>query len=129
MSKLTITQAATSVNISRSHLYKKYISQGLISVEVHDGKKFIDTSELIRVFGNITKDDIKTHSETITNTPEHTDKDKIILILERELAETKQQAQEREIWLKQQIDELRHQQNNLLDNKIAQKRKKFLGIF
>ena len=42
------------------------------------------------------------------------------------------QAKAREEWLKQQIDELRQQQSNLLENKLEsskQKRKKFLGIF
>ena len=38
------------------------------------------------------------------------------------------EAKEREKWLITQIDELRHQQSFLLENK-TQKRKKFLGIF
>jgi hypothetical protein len=38
------------------------------------------------------------------------------------------EAKEREEWLQKQIDELRQQQNNLLENKQP-KRKKFLGVF
>lgn len=34
-------------------MYNKYIKTGTISVEIVNGVKQIDTSELIRVFGNI----------------------------------------------------------------------------
>ena len=53
MNKVSITQAAKLAGISRSYLYRKYINSGLISVETEDDKKFIDISELIRVFGDI----------------------------------------------------------------------------
>lgn len=125
MSKLSITDAAKAAGVSRSHLYKKYINTGIISIDVVDDKKMIDISEIIRVFGNVFVNEVKTHVDT----PLNTDKDKIIAVLERELAEIKQQAKEREDWLKKQIDELRQQQSNLLEDKAAKKRKKFLGIF
>jgi len=49
--QLSISQAARVANISRSHLYQKYINQGLISTsETLDGTKFIDASEVARVF-------------------------------------------------------------------------------
>ena len=129
MSKLSITQAANAAGISRSHLYKKYINAGIISVEIVDDKKVIDASEIIRVFGNIIKHNDETHENTHLSTAEHTEKDKVIAILERELADLKAQAKEREEWLKSQIDELRKQQNNLLENKTSKQRKKFLGLF
>jgi hypothetical protein len=132
MSKLSITQAANAAGISRSHLYKKYINAGIISVEVVDDKKVIDASEIIRVFGNIIKDSDKIHENTPLSTVEHTEKDRIIAILERELSDLKAHAKEREEWLKSQIDELRRQHSNLLENKQTTdkpKRKKFLGIF
>lgn len=125
MSKLSITDAAKAAGVSRSHLYKKYINTGIISIDIVDDKKMIDISEIIRVFGNVFINEAKTQA----NTPLNTDKDKIIAVLERELAEVKQQAKEREDWLKKQIDELRQQQSNLLEDKTAKKRKKFLGIF
>ena len=59
MTKLTITQAAKQAGISRSTLYKKYITTGVISVESVDDKKFIDMSELIRVFGNVVTPGVK----------------------------------------------------------------------
>lgn len=53
MNKVSITQAAKLAGISRSYLYRKYINNGLISVEKEDNQKFIDISELIRVFGDM----------------------------------------------------------------------------
>jgi ACT domain-containing protein len=53
MPKVSISEAIRMTGISRSHFYNKYISKGLISLIVEEDKKMIDTSELIRVFGNI----------------------------------------------------------------------------
>lgn len=132
MSKLSITQAASAAGISRSHLYKKYINTGIISVEVVDDKKVIDVSEIVRVFGNVIKHNPEIHENTQKSLLEHSEKDRIIAILERELSDLKAHAKEREEWLKSQIDELRRQHSNLLENKQTTdkpKRKKFLGIF
>ena len=132
MAKVSISEAIRMAGVSRSHFYNKYINKGLISVQVEDDKKLIEISELIRVFGNIqvensTKEQIRT-VEDIENIPDST---KIIELLEQQLLEYKQreiEAKSREEWLQKQIDELRQQQNNLLENK-AIKRKKFLGLF
>lgn len=132
MPKVTISEAIRMVGVSRSHFYNKYVNKGLISISVENDKKLIDTSELIRVFGNIQiKDNIREQLETLKNNEKTADKDKIIELLEKQLEESKtreKEAKEREQWLQKQIDELRHQQNNLLENKQL-KRKKFLGIF
>ena len=53
MSKVSISEAIRLVGISRSQFYTKYINKGIISVQVEADKKFIDISELIRVFGNV----------------------------------------------------------------------------
>lgn len=132
MAKVSISEAIRMAGVSRSHFYNKYINKGLISVQVEDDKKLIEISELIRVFGNIqvensTKEQIRT-VEDIKNIPDNT---KIIELLEQQILEYKQreiEAKSREEWLQKQIDELRQQQNNLLENK-AIKRKKFLGLF
>lgn len=51
MAKLTISEAARQVPISRKTLYKNYIQTGKISVEQDEkGNPKIDSSELIRVF-------------------------------------------------------------------------------
>jgi hypothetical protein len=126
MNKISISAAARLAGISRTNLYKTYINAGKISVIREDDKVYIDTSELIRVFPNCKlnstsneqelscKDDILTH-----------DNSEIVELLKTQLAE----AKDREDWLKQQINELRQQQGNLLEDKTAKNRKKFLGIF
>lgn len=128
MSKVSISEAIRMAGISRSHFYKKYVNKGLISISIEDDKKLIDVSELIRVFGNIQLDNNIKTGEDIGNT---TTKDKVISLLEQQLADFKnreREAKDREEWLQKQIDELRQQQSNLLEDKIK-KRKKFLGIF
>jgi hypothetical protein len=132
MAKVSISEAIRMAGVSRSHFYNKYINKGLISVQVEDDKKLIDVSELIRVFGNIhVENSNKEHIRTVEDTKDTSDKTKIIELLEEQLLESKQreiEAKVREEWLQKQIDELRHQQNRLLENK-AVNRKKFLGLF
>lgn len=132
MAKVSISEAIRMAGVSRSHFYNKYINKGLISVQVEDDKKLIDVSELIRVFGNIhVENGSQEHISIVENIKDTSEKNKIIELLEQQLLESKQretEAKSREVWLQKQIDELRQQQNNLLENKLI-KRKKFLGIF
>jgi predicted site-specific integrase-resolvase len=54
MPKLSISEAARQVPISRKTLYQSYINKGKISTSKSDnGKPTIDTSELLRVFPNL----------------------------------------------------------------------------
>lgn len=117
MAKVTIMEASKLVNISRSHFYKKYIQQGLISIAVENGKKLIDTSELVRVFGSI---HIKNTGSKDDEIEKQVHNDKIIALLERQL----QEAKEMNEWLKIQLEKTTH----MLENSY-QKRKKFLGLF
>lgn len=132
MTIVSISEAIRMAGVSRSHFYNKYINKGLVSVQTKDDKKSIDVSELIRVFGNIQiENSNKEQYSTIEDTNKTADNSKIIELLEQQLQESKQretEAKNREEWLQKQIDELRQQQNNLLENKHI-KRKKFLGIF
>ena len=125
MSKVSITQAAKLAKISRSTLYNKYINTGLLSVEVVEDKKFIDMSELLRVFGcSVSQDSQDVQQTTVLHTQdstENTAKDKIISLLEKQLLE----AKDREEWLKAQLEKTTH----LLEDKTVKPRKKFLGIF
>jgi Skp family chaperone for outer membrane proteins len=136
MAILSISEAARLAGISRNHLYKKYINEGLISVTTDNNKPCIDVSELLRVFPNakmITDD--KSQEITLDNN-ENTE---LISVLKEQLANAKEQinkaeqqiakAENRETWLQSQIDELRQQQNKLLEDKTQKQRKKFLGIF
>jgi hypothetical protein len=55
MARVSISEAARLANISRPHLYNKYIKPGAISIIIEqDGKKVIDTSDLMRIFGELT---------------------------------------------------------------------------
>lgn len=57
MSKLTISEAARQIPMSRNKLYKSYINTGKISIEKNEkGKPQIDVSELLRVFPKLQGD-------------------------------------------------------------------------
>lgn len=93
MTTISISEAARLAGISRNHLYKKYINEGLLSVTTDNNKPCIDVSELLRVFPNakmITGD--KLHDNTVDNT-ENTD---IIAVLKEQLAYAKEQVNKAE---------------------------------
>ena len=130
MNKLTVSQAAKLIGISRQHLYKKYINTGILSTIKEFDKLLIEFSELLRIFPDISLD--TSNDNNIDNnlqflTPKNDNftsildsKNQTINILEKQLAESKI----REEWLKTQLEKTTY----YLENK-AQKRKKFLGIF
>lgn len=67
MARVSITQAAKLAGISRASLYKSYLEKGAISVSKDSsGKKYIDTAELLRVFGELKGDSI---GVTVDNSP------------------------------------------------------------
>jgi DNA-binding transcriptional MerR regulator len=129
MAKVTITEAAKLAGISRQQLYRGYINKGRLSTEKAGDKSFIDVSELLRVFPNAkietSESDTILHHDTPKNNQVTSSENEIVTILKTQLAE----AKEREKWLTSQIDELRHQQTYLIEDKTPKKRKKFLGIF
>lgn len=54
MAHLTITEAIKKSPIGKTYFYKEYIKTGKITVSVdNSGKKYIDSSELLRVFGEL----------------------------------------------------------------------------
>jgi excisionase family DNA binding protein len=53
MALLTYRQAAATVGVSRSTLYRKVAEGALSATTLPDGTKAVDTSELIRVFGEL----------------------------------------------------------------------------
>ena len=114
MAKITILEASKIAGIARSNLYKNYINTGKISVSVgNDSKKYIDTSELLRVFGTLKteiKDDNQGHEKYTSGhyKDSHEDsgfkellkeKDARIKLLENWLEE----ARQRELWLQDQL--------------------------
>lgn len=137
MNKISITQAAKLAGISRQHFYKGYINTGKISVSKEREKSYIDSSELLRVFPECkVSDDINLQEQTVDDAINDMQDNELVNMLKQQLKKAESQiaqAQEREEWLKQQIDELRRQQSNLLENKNKEDepkpRKKFLGLF
>ena len=54
MAQLTITEAIKRSPIGKTYFYSQYIDTGKITVSVDgSGKKYIDSSELLRVFGEM----------------------------------------------------------------------------
>lgn len=122
MAKLSITQAAKAAQISRQTMYRKYINTGKISVEVINEQKYIDTAELIRVFGVLHIDnDNNPQAETFKHDSADNSKDQIIDLLKEQLEHERQEKK----WLMEQLEKTTH----LLEDKTIKKRKKFLGIF
>ncbi|HUW51547.1 MAG TPA: hypothetical protein VMV75_11090 [Sulfuricella sp.] len=105
MAKVSISEAARLAGISRQHLYKRYITPGLLTVEKDgDSSPMIDTSELLRVFGELKGDgqQVAAHSGDVALTAE-------LVALRRLLADRDDQlmeAREREAWMKRLVGEV-----------------------
>lgn len=96
MAKLTITEAIKLSPIGKTHFYKEYINTGKITVSVDSsGKKHIDHSELLRVFGELKSEPpVNVHEQPTVNA---TVQPKSVDSEQRELVQT----------LKDQISELK----------------------
>ncbi len=133
MATVTISEAARLAGISRTQLYRGFINKGKLSVIKENNKVAIDVSELLRVFPNATIEEQLPQQKVAERNSENTvGQAEVVTLLKDQLKKAEAQlaeAQERENWLKQQIDELRHHQNHLLEDKRVKPRKKFLGIF
>lgn len=122
---VNVSQAAKLANISRDTFYKNYINKGRISVS-RDGRNrpMVDTSEILRVFGNLHTDTVRDSTnqtqgyteKRCTNTtfaPLETAK---LQQLEQEnqhlkarlaeLQQLHQEAKDREQWQRGQIEKL-----------------------
>lgn len=92
MAKLTITQAIEQSGISRTHFYTHYIKKGLISVSEDNGKKFIDSSELVRVFPNLKSErspNIQMQTESHTSEQVKIEQTELVNMLREQVAELK----------------------------------------
>jgi hypothetical protein len=118
MALVSISEAARLVRKSRSTLYKTYIETGKLSVgqDSATGRPVVDTSELIRVFGAIYTThatghatDTKTHNATPPRDMAIDLLRQLVKSKEDQLAAAKEQlrvAQEREEWMRKQVDEM-----------------------
>jgi hypothetical protein len=107
MAKISISEAARLAGISRSALYRGYISKGKLTVERDkNNAPMVDTSELFRVFGETAKrtgeQDIDQISEQVSLREEVARLRALVEVYERQLQEDK----EREDWLRRKIDQL-----------------------
>lgn len=110
MAKVSISEAIKLSGVSRSSFYGKYIKQGLISISVdHNGKKQVDTSELVRVFGEL-KEQQNNDSPVHLDSPRKSKENKLgqdekteIMLIRQQL----QEAKNRETVALAQLEELR----------------------
>lgn len=88
MAKHSISEAIRLSGVGRTQFYSKYVKQGLISVSVENKKKYIDTSELIRVFGEIGEtEQPNIREQTTPNTTEQ--ESELVKHLREQVAELK----------------------------------------
>ena len=128
MAKVSILAAAKLAGISRANFYKNYVNTGVITVSKNlKGRPEIDTSEILRVFGEIKCDAGETlgrhdeiHKETLVKDRADSALQVEVGMLREQLAE----AKDREEWLKQKIDSLSSANIFLLENKQSQQPKK-----
>jgi hypothetical protein len=106
MAKVNISEAIQLSKVSRQTFYSKYLNPGKIATELdHQGKKCIDTAELIRVFGSIDLDTVDKTEDVKTGqvqTGRDSTHDAEITLLREQL----HAAQERERWYQGQLESL-----------------------
>lgn len=138
MARVNVSRAIELAGVSRSTFYSSYIKQGRVTVSRDSaGKKYIDTSELLRVFGELKETEPDTpntqpnssteHPTEQLRTPDKTEPNSLLLELEKlklerqNLKERLSAAQEREQWYKKQIDTLTDTMRLLEDQRPRQK--------
>ena len=100
--------------ISRGNLYKTYLNKGVVSISKgSSGKKYIETSELLRVFGELSP-------TTQTGNIEQTGANSLVQaeqvrVLKEQLNELKHETAEREKFYQEQITRYQLQVSNLLE--------------
>jgi hypothetical protein len=61
MALVSMSEAAKLAGISRTHLYKKYLAEGILSKKTDEqGNSVIDTAEILRVFGKLHSNNLET---------------------------------------------------------------------
>ena len=96
MAQLSITEAIKQSPVGKTYFYKKYIGTGKITVSVdNSGKKYIDSSELLRVFGELKGGQtVNVHEQTtVDNTvqPEYVDSEQreLVRMLREQISDLK----------------------------------------
>jgi hypothetical protein len=107
MARLSISEAIRQSPIGKSQFYSKYIDGGLITVSVDGtGKKYIDSSELLRVFGEMTgkqSEEVHKQSESDSTVKSDTEQSEVIKLLKEQLSDLRHDVGEREKFYQSQI--------------------------
>lgn len=112
MVQFTFTEAAKRAGVSRQTIYK-YVSLGRLSATLaQDGRRQIDASELMRVFGSLQSMDSDTQDAANTRrTSTSTRLTDTVLPLELERIKMQLQARETELLLmRERLEELRQRE-------------------
>lgn len=110
MARITVSEAIRQSPVGRTQFYSKYVDKGIITVSVDNaGKKYVDTSELLRVFGELEGEQSADSSEqpkknsTVQSERTALEQSEVIQLLKEQLSELKQDYGERERFYQSQI--------------------------
>ena len=96
MSRMTITEAINHSPVGRTQFYKEYINTGKITVSTDErDKKFIDSSELLRVFGSLSENiheqkKVDSAAQDIKDNPEQSE---LVKALREQIADLKSERE------------------------------------
>lgn len=123
MPKVSITEAAKLAGISRSYLYRKYITPGVISTEKDNaGNPVVDTAEILRVFGKIQGNSEQATKSIQLDASENNNKRAALQTEIQLLREQLTVALDDKKWLQGKVDQLTGQletATRLLEHKAA----------
>jgi Zn-dependent oligopeptidase len=120
MAKVTITDAAKLAGISRAHLYKKYIKTGVISISKdHRDRPYIDTSEILRVFGELLDTSLNTQEYTNVDTKNAKEDCSHLLEIIAAQSDELRRAWDMVSWLQSKVDAM---ETRLLNGPTAKRR-------
>lgn len=83
---LNLTQAAEAVGVTRKTLYS-HIDKGLVSVTRSQGKRYVDVSELLRHYGDVSLPKDKVSEVTRSQDKHDNDTSQALKDMQKELAE------------------------------------------
>ena len=113
MAQLTVSEAIRISPVGRTMFYSKYVNTGKITVSVDSSdNKYVDSSELVRVFGSRLSDKKADNSEQLNkNYVEQelkaaNEQSEVIKLLKSQLAEQKADSEQREQFYQSQITTL-----------------------
>lgn len=102
VARLSISEAIKQSGVARSTFYNKYIKKGLISVSLDNGTKYIDSSELVRVFPQMSYETNENNTEKTTKDTTIQAENNLLKMEVKLLRESLEKTEEDKQWLKDQ---------------------------